>query len=62
MWGRRGSEYPTGYGEKDEELAHRLFNAISKREAQQIAREDGHDSVEDAVQWLVDRSAGGWVG
>jgi len=61
-WIRHNGNYPTGYGNTDETLADRLFSAESRREADRIAREDGHDSAEDAVKWLADRSEDGWVG
>lgn len=63
MWGRRrDDDYPLGYGDLDEILAHRLFSATSAREADQIAQEDGHQDAEAAIKWLAERSPGGWVG
>lgn len=61
-WVSHDGNYPTGYGEEDKDLADRVFNAPSRREADEVARQDGLRDAEDAARWLVMRSEGGWVG
>lgn len=48
---------PEGYGEKDKKLSDDLGKARSPEEADKIAREDGHENAEDAINnWLAPRS------
>lgn len=76
-WIRHDGNYPRGLGEADGQLADGIFNARSRREAEAVVAaqnqgrqphtdDDGHriglTGVEDAVDWLVSRSEGDWVG
>ena len=45
-----------GYGNLDGQLADNLEKATSKEQADQIARDDGHQDAADAVDWLVTRT------
>lgn len=45
-----------GYGDKDRELADALRSASTKKEADEIAKADGHKDAADAADWLKGRS------
>lgn len=75
-WIRHDGNYPKGYGDADGKLADKIFNVPTRAEAEKAVaagnpvpphtddagRRIGLTGVEDAVDWLVGRSDGDWVG
>jgi len=55
-WNNNKKPVPAGYGQPDRKLAADLSKAASRKDADQIARDDGHKDADAALRWLEGRS------